>query len=329
MGKGIGRLIQVGIAKETSRGTAIAQPTFMIAFADLAVDDKNERALDEQALGVIEGSAGESIVREWSEAEITAPIGVEHFPLVLLATLGSLSTSIGTATGTPCTHTITVQEGAQHQSLTLHVDDPVGGQDYKHALAVPGSLELAFERDNFLNYSVNFMAKQGAAASVTPVAVTEKRFLPQHLTFRVATTQAGLGSGTAIALKSAMLTINQNAEGDYVLGSTAPVDFLNKQFEIEGEVEALWQSETDFKTNSLTGTARALRFDIINTGEVIGGGSTNPSLRIDLHKVIFEPITRAIKLNDMVSQKLSFKAHYSVTDSKMVTITAVNATQSY
>ncbi len=328
--KGIGRLIQVGIARETARGTPVGTPTFMVAFAELDMNEKDARAVDDQSRGVIEASVGESIVKQWAEGTVKAPIGDNHFPLVLYATLGTLSSVVGTAvTGSPTTHTITVAQSAQHQSLTVLIDDPLAAQDYTHALCVVGQLEIAYERGNFLNYTATIKGQKGTAATVTPVSTTENRFLPQHLTFKQATTQAGLDSASATALKSARITINQNIEDDDVLGSASPADFLSKQFVIEGEIEAIFQNESDFKTNSLTGTARSIRFDLVNTAAVIGAGSTNPSLRIDLHKVTFEPITKAIRLNELVMQKVAFKAHYSTTDSKMVTITAVNATAAY
>lgn len=329
MAKGIGRLLQVGIARETSRGTAVGTPTFMIAFAELDIDEKDTRVIDEQSRGIIEGSVDESIVKQWMEGIIKAPIGDKHFPLILYATLGTLSSVTGTATGTPYYHTITVQEGAQHQSLTIQVDDPLGGQDYTHALSVISQIEINYEREAFLSYTANVRGKKGVAATVTPATVSENRFLPQHLTFKVAATQSALDAASAIPIKSATLRINQNIQDDDVLGNIAPQDFLNKQFQIEGEIEAIWQNESDFKTNSLTGTARALRLDLANTGAVIGTGSTNPRLQIDLHKVQFQPVTRPIRLNDLVMQRVAFRAHYSTADSKMVTITAVNNQSSY
>ncbi len=329
MSKGIGRLNQVGIAKETSRGTAVGTPTYMIAFAELDLDEKDQRVIDEQSYGVVENSVGESIVKQWMEASIKAPIGDNHFPLLLYSILGTLNTSIGTATGTPCTHTITVAQSAQHQSLTILLDDPIGGQDYKHANAVIAQLEIAYEREAFLSYTASVKAMKGAAATVNPVAVSENRFLPQHVVFKLATTQSGLTAATAMPIKSATLRITQNIQDDDVLGSVSPADFLSKQFAIEGELEAIYQNETDFKSNSLTGTARAMRLDLINTDAVIGTGAANPSIRIDLNKVVFQPITKPIRLNDIMVQRVSFRAHYSATDSKMVTITAVNSQQSY
>lgn len=324
MAKGIGRLVQVGIARESSRGTAINTPTFMIAFAELDLDEKDSRVIDEQSRGVIEGSTGESITKQWVEGQIRAPIGDKHFPLVLYSVLGSI---VSTPSGSAKQHTITVLQSAQHPTLTIQLDDPLSGQDYTHALSVVPELEITYEREAFLSYSASVRGKKGSAATVTPTPTAENRFLPQHLTFKIATTQAGLDAGTTISLKSASLRISQNIEDDDVLGSQSPDDFLTKQFTIEGELEAIFDDEDDFKTISLSGTARAIRFDLVNTGVSIG--ASNPQLQIDLHKVQFQPITKPIRINDIVMQTVAFRAHYSTTDSKMVTVKAINDINTY
>lgn len=325
--KGIGRLIQVGIAKETSRGTPVTTPAYMIAFSELDLDEKDQRVVDEQSRGVIESSVSESIVKQWMEGSIKAPIGDQSFPLLLLSICGTATAS---ATGSAYAHTILVAQNAQHPTITVLIDDPVAGQDYAHPNSVVGQLEIAYEQNAFIHFTAQLRGQKGTATAVTPASVTENRFLPQHLTFKVADTQADLtGTGTAISLKSATLRIGQSIQDDDVLGSSTMRDILNKQFTIEGELEAIFKNESDFKTGSLTGTAKALRFDLVNTGAPIGGSATSPSLRIDLHKIQFQPITKPIRLNDIVMQKVAFRAHYHTTDAKMVTITATNAVASY
>jgi hypothetical protein len=329
MSKGIGRLLQFGIAKETTRGTAEAAATFWIPFNELDINERYQNVVDEQSRGVIEDSIGQSRVRNWAEGTWKAPIGDKHFPLVLYSMLGTLATTDDADTDpTIKDHTVTVAQNSQHQALSLFIDDPLGGQDYKHALGVLTSLELNFEQEKFLDYTANVKSKKGATATLTTAATTENRFLPQHLTFKLAAAYSGLTAASAQVIKSLQLKIDSNIEEDNVLGSTDPADFLNKQFTIEGTVEALWQNESDFKTAALAGTTKAMRIDMQNTDIVIGA-SAKPQIRIDLAKVVFKEITRPIKLNDVVKQTLSFKAHYSTTDSLMISVLCVNAQASY
>lgn len=323
--KGIGRLAQVGIAKEATRGTSPGAATYYIPWSELDVDEKKRFVIDEQTRGLIEDNVSQSIVSEWAEGTIKAPIGDKHFPLLLYGLFGTLSS--GSVIDSAYIHTISIAQSAQHQSLSIYLDDVVAGQDYTHALAMITGLEIAYERDQFITYTANFMAKKGAAATLTPANTTENRFLPQHLTFKVAATQAGLTAASAIALKSANIKITQNVEADEVLGSVAPADFLNKQFAIEGTIEAIFKDEADFKTAFLAGTVKALRFDLTNP--VLIGTSSTPYVILDLHSVYFTELTKPYRLNDVVMQTLSFKAAYNLTDSKMVTLTARNAVATY
>ena len=327
--KGIGRLIQFGIAKETTRGTAEAAATYYIPWSELSIDEKYYLINNEQSYGVIEDSVSATIIKQWAEGSFTAPIGDKHFPLVLLSALGALSTADNADSDASIKdHTITVGQSAQPQALSLCIDDPLGQQDYKYALGVVSSLEIQYELAQFLSYTATLKSKKGATATLTPSTTTENRFLPKHVTFKVASALSGLDAASAISIKSLNLTINNNVEDYDVLGSVAPNDFLNKQFTIEGTLEAIYQNESDFKTAALAGTAQAFRIDLDNTDVTIGSAE-NPRIKIDLAKVYFTELSRSIGLNDVVKQTLSFKAHYSASDSKMVTILATNAVASY
>lgn len=327
--KGIGRVVQFGIAKETTRGTPNTAADFWIPFSELDFQEKFDNIIDEESRGLVEDSTGASRVKNWAEGSIKAPVEDKSFPLVLYAALGSKAVATNSdVSGAVFDHTITVGQSAQHQALSLYINDPLSGQDYKHGNGVIDTLELNYELGKFLYWASNMKAKKGATATLTPSNTAYNRFLPAHLTFKLASSYSGLGAASATVIKSLKLSINNNVEADDVLGSSDPADFLNKQFSIEGTIEAMWQNESDFKTAALAGTTKAMRIDMINSDVVIGTAA-NPELRIDLAKVIFKEITRPLKLNDMVMQTLSFKAHYSLSDSLMVTILATNTQASY
>lgn len=329
MAKGIGRLFQLGIAKETTRGTAETAATFWIPWSEISLDEKDTKILDEQTRGVIEDSVGMSIVKQWAEGTLKAPIGDKHFGLILLAAFGLVTTTDNPDVDPSVKdHTFSVQQNAQHQSLTLFADDPIGGQDYTHALGVLTQLEISYELGKFLEYTAQLKAKKGAAAILTPATTTENRFLPQHLTFKTASNLAGLGTAAATKIRSLTLRIIKNIEDDDVLGSISPNDFLNKQLAIEGTLEAIFQNESDFKNDFLSGTSKAMRLDLKNTDVTIGTAA-NPQLTIDLAKVTFTELTRAIRLNDVVLQTVAFKAHYSTGDSKIGDFKLTNTQAAY
>jgi hypothetical protein len=66
MSKGIGRLFQFGIAKETSRGTPEATATYWIPFSELDFNEKYSLVNDDQSRGIIEDIVGQSKAKELS-----------------------------------------------------------------------------------------------------------------------------------------------------------------------------------------------------------------------------------------------------------------------
>jgi hypothetical protein len=328
MAKGIGKLFSFGVAKEATRGTAESSASYWIPWLNLDIQERDNKVLDEASIGVIEDSVDQKIVKQWAEGKWDAPIGDKHFPLILLASLGTISSALKSGETAVYDHTITVVQNAQHPSLTFFIDDPLTGADYKHALGVITSLEIKYELGKYLQYTANIKAKKGTSATINPATTSENKFLPQHLTFKLANNLAGLDTANAISLKSLSLKIEKNIEDDDVLGNIAPIDFLNKQFSIEGTLEAIWQNESDFKTIALSGTPKAMRIDLVNSDVTIGN-SSNPRIKIDLAKVIFKEITRPVTVGDIVKQTLAFKAHYSISDNKMVTILVNNTVASY
>jgi hypothetical protein len=133
---GIGRRLQLGIAKEASRGSAEATVDFWLPTTDLSIDHKAEKVVDEQAYGVIEDSIGSYIVRKFAEGNFSAHLATEDFPLILLSVLGSLSSAQVGGETVVYDHTFGVSQSTQHQSLTLFLNDPIAGQDYKYPLGV-------------------------------------------------------------------------------------------------------------------------------------------------------------------------------------------------
>lgn len=329
MSKAIGRTVQFGIAKESVRGTPETAASFYIPWSDLSMDEVQEEILNQDAYGVIEDSFSRDISRQYVKGSLTAPISDKHIGLILLNVLGSLSTGDNADSDASVKdHTITVAQSAQHQALSIFIDDPAGGQDYKHGLGMIEAITINYELGKYITYKIDFRAKKGATATLTPSTNTENRFTHKHVTFKIASALSGLGAASAVTIKRFTLNIKTNLEDDFVLGSVEPADFLNKQLTIDGELEALWQNESDYKTTFIANTNKAMRIDIANTDVTIGNAA-NPLLRIDLAKVYFQELTRAFKVNDLISQTLKFKAVYSSGDSKAITCLLTNTQASY
>lgn len=323
--KAIGRLVNLGIGKETTRGTVIAA-TYWLFKSELNYQEKIEQAIEESSVGVIADAVDAQIVRKWAEGSFGGNIKDKSFGLLLLSLFGSVSSAVKSGETVVYEHTFSLLGSAQHPSLTLGIDDP--WQDYQFALGMIESLEINYERGKFIGFTANFKSKKGVTATLTASYTAENSFRPQDFIFKIAANLTGLDAASAVTIKSATLRFEKNLEIDDILGSIDPADILNKTFTCSGTIEAIFEDEATFKTVALGDTAKALRLDLANTNVTIGTAS-NPALRIDLAKIKFSEITRTTPLGDLVKATMPFKSYYSLSDSKMFAVKLTNLAVSY
>jgi Phage tail tube protein len=396
MAKGIGRLVQVGIAKETTRGTAISSAAYWNPWNDLTLDEKKEFATDAQAYGIVEDNVNFTQTKKWAQGSLAGNFLDQSSGLLLYSMFGGYA--VGTHSGETVVydHTFSIGESAQHQSLTFFLHDPLSTVDYSYANGVVEKLELNIALKKFIEFTATLKTLSGAPqSSFTPSTTSENRFVPQYLAAKFALNYAGLQgtltatgtaassvhvtgcsinpqtnlkvgmgvSGTnipvgatvakiisstaydlsvattgaigtqtftpvAIALKSAKITINANVEDQDVLGNLNPADFLNKEFSVEGTMEAIYQNESDFKAQFMGPYPLSIRLDIKNT-DVTLGSTTNPELFIDMPKCTIQELGRPFKVKDLVYQTIKFKASYSVSDTLMAKMVLTNTVSTY
>ena len=137
--------------------------------------------------------------------------------------------------------------------------------------------------------------------------------------------------GNVVKLKSFKLSIDSNVEDQEVLSNVAPVDFLNKEFKVDGSFECVWQNESDAKTVALATPAisQAVLVSMVNTDVNIGVVPSHPTMSILLDKVYFKEISRPFKVKDLVYQTVKFKAVYSTANSEMIAVTTTNQVSAY
>ncbi|AVT83665.1 phage tail tube protein [Rhodopseudomonas palustris] len=393
--KGIGRQVQVGAAKETTRGTAQSSATYWLPWAELDLAEKKEFVEDGQAYGVIEDNAGMSSVKRMMEGPLKGPVFDQSIGLLMRSQTGGYTVGAHAGEASVYDHDFTIGQNVQHQSLTFFLHDPLSGIDYSHANGVIGKTEWTFALKKYIEFSSNVKALTGAVKSAfTPATTSENKFLPQHFYAKFALDYAGLGgtktaTGTCsstthvtglsintntlrvgmtvtganipagatiativssnafdlsvastgaassytfgpatISLKSAKITEGGEVEDQEVLGSQDPADFLKKEYSVEGSFEAIWQNESDFKTQFMAGTPLAVRLGAKNT-DVIIGTSTNPEIYFDMPKCTIKELGRPFKVKDLVYQDIKFKASYSPSDSMMVKRRLTNTVATY
>lgn len=312
MSKFIGRLVNVGIGRETVRGAGAA-PVYEIPLTSLSFDDKIVQARSVGSMSNIADSEEAFVTTKYAEGDLEGEIRAKSFGLLLYAMLGSLSTS--GPSDSAYTHSFSVSQANNHQSLSLVVSDANTTDLYK--LVMLDSLEITAELDQVVMFSASFMSKASRDTGLTvPAVVAENKFTKKHLAIKLASNISGLAAATPISVKSLTLTINKNVTLDDVLGTAEPEDILNQQLSVEGELTLNYEAET-YKSYMKDGTNRAMEIAMINTDATIGAG-TRPSLTIQLPKVDFFDWEPSYDNDEIVTQKISFKASRDVANNQQI-----------
>ena len=319
----IGRLINVGIGRETARGTAQASATFWIPKVDFDFNPRADYAINESGLGVIDARSDAKVVEKVGEGSFGGIVYDKNFGLLLAACLGTWSTS--TVVDSAYTHSFTRLNTNQHPALTIfHKDSNV---DEKFALGMLNQLTINCVLKDFVKYSAGFLSKVGASTSSTPSYVAENAFLATHVTVKFAATTAALATASATAVRAINLTVNKNVEDWQNLGSDEPTDIVNKSLAVSGDLELVFD-DTTIRDYVLDGDKKACLITINNSDTLIGTAST-PQLLITLAPMSLRDWGRGTGQNDVVTQTVAFDGNFGLTDSKTLSIQLINAQSSY
>ena len=316
MVKAIGRLFNIGISKETTRGTQIAAPTFYVPKRTFNHFDRVVKARSELSYNnIINQGNINPVALKWAEGSFDTDVLSKSFGLFLLALLGNVS-SAGVVDSS-YTHTFTLQNDNQHDSLSLWVDDPLTG-DIVFTLAMINTLTMEFMPDDVVKVSIDFMSKASKGVNdLSPSYSAESKFIGRHLTFKIENATGDLAAGSNVPIKSLTLRFNKNVIKDDVLGTVDPEDILNQQLGIEGEVVLNLENRT-YKDLMLSGSYKAVRIQLINTDDDIGAGSTNPQFIIDFSRVDFEEWEPERPNDEISTQRIMFKVLYDITNSNVI-----------
>lgn len=320
----IGRRVEVGIGKESSRGIGVA-PSFWIPKSEMTFFDRTTVVRPGESFGTI---IGEGVVsqptRYWAEGMIKAPLRSEHFGLLLLATFGSVVSTSPDAKQ----HVFSIQESNQHQSLTIHVSDP--NADRVFELSMLNRLSLIVETNEVVYYEAEFMS-QGSLTNTSPATpsyAAENVFAQQHVTVKFAAEGGSLDAASETRIRSLRLNINKNLVRHDGIGTLQAVDINNRQITISGEIEMTYEDRNTLE-KQIAGTINAMRIAIVNNGVTIGG-SSNPSFQIDLDRVNFEDWEGGFANDEISTQKFTFTALYNRTGDRLFsTCKLINETASY
>ena len=323
MTKIIGRLKNIGIAKEAVRGIGTS-PTFWCPKGDITVEDKVVKARSGMNFGDINIYGNKSIVtKQWAEGNLTMDMYSQNFGLLLTALAGASPSSSG-AVDSAYTHTYTVDgDSNQHQSLAITADETSIG-DIMFRLAMLNSMSLTITPEETVAVSVDFMAKKSVGTSVVKNYTDECKFVGRDLSVKIEDETGDLTAGTAVSVKALSINFNKNTVLDHNLGTVEPEDIINQGMEISGEITLDYEDRT-YRDLMVDGTYKAMRIDLTNTRDTIGAGAVNPEFTIDLSRVDFEAWDTSSAPDEVMTQTFSFMGLYDITNGNVVNaLTLVN-----
>lgn len=326
MSKAIGRLVNIGVVKEASRGAG-GTPTYWIPKTSFSLDERAEKVVEEESLGVIEDADAAFVVARYGEGEIAGEIRDASFGLILYGLLGTVSSAV--AETTAYNHTFTLQQGNSHQSLGITVDDPATGQDIEFRMAMLATLGIEVALGQIVKYNASYVSRPGVDVSRSSTYTAENKFTAIHAVVKIAANLAALDAASALSIKSAKCEFAKNVVRDHTLGTATPEEIHNQQFSAQGELAFNLENET-YKDYMLNNTYRALRIEFINTGVTIGATS-NPKLQINFPRVHFFDWEAERPNNEISKQKISFKALRDVSggNASVSSIVLTNTETSY
>ena len=322
MSKFAGRRGSLALAIEDTRGVPPTSSSdyFWVPFATMSFKDTVEEAREEQGMGKIADGDSKYVVMKMGEGEVEAQLYDKALGVVLAGVLGAVPSSAGG--GSPYTHTYTLQNTNQHQSVALYWQDPDRSDMFK--LGMVDSYQISVEPSGLVNHTIGFKSKTADEwATLTPAFTSlGSKFLHQHVSVKLAAAVGDLAAATGISLKNLELTISKNTMFDSVMGTVEPEDVLNQQIAVEGTLELNLEDDT-YRDYMLNGTYRAMQIQL--------NGGTTSILTLQFPRVDFSEWEPDFSLNEIAKQSINFKANYDATNALDIisTATLVNTQASY
>ncbi len=310
MTKFIGRRGTLGVAKEASRGVAVA-PAYWIPNAKMSFFDNIESASEAQGLGNIADQDSFYVTFVVGQGSVDAELYDSGLGYLLMSLLGAAPVTSG---GSPYTHTFTLSQTNQAQTLSLYWKDP--DRSYIFPLAVVDSVKITVVPKGMVEYTFTIKSKQADDfTSQTPVFTsTGSKFLHQHLQVRLASSIAGLAAATKLSLNQFELDISRNTMFDEVMGTVEPIDILSQQLSVSGNFTLKLEDET-YHNLMRNNTYNSMEFKLLR--------SASSSLQLQLPRVSFSGWQPDYTLNNIATQKINFKANYDAANALDIISTAV------
>lgn len=310
MTKFVGRRGVLGIAKEASRGVPVA-PAYWIPNAKMSFFDGIESAAEDQGLGEIADQDSFYVTFKFGQGSFDAEMYDQGIGYLLMSLLGAAPVSSGSA---PTTHTFTMQQVNQVQSLSLFWQDP--DRALMFPLAVVDNIKMTVAPKGMVEWTVTVKSRRARDFTRQTPNFTSigTKFLHQHLQVRLATNIAGLSSASRLNMTNFELDIARNTMFDETIGTVEPIDVLSQQISVSGNMELKLEDDT-FRNLMNNNTYQSMEMKLVN--------GANSILQLQFPRCSFDSYEPDYTLNQIAKQKINFKGNYDAANALDIISTAV------
>lgn len=322
-----GEDINLGVARETVRGTAEAPATWVPGRTPTGTRVVVDKTQIKETKGSGINSQGSTIVQKRSEGDLEFNLRNGSIGYFLLSLLGKVTT---VGNGAAYDHTFEVLTGnAQYPTLTLALSQ-LGQQDYQYERILVNSLEIRTPVDDLINATVGFIGveEEEAVSNYTPAYPDDDYFFRHYdVTIKVAANVAGLGAASALKVKEFSLAMNNSGRVNQNVSELNPGDVLALILEITGSMKIDYDGETHHDAY-VNNTYQAMQITLTRS-DIDLDTDVHPEIVITLPKISYTNWTPDRPIDDIVSQDIEFMAHFDDDESEAINVVVTNEVASY
>lgn len=326
-----GEQIQLGLAKESTRGTFTSPSEWLRSSVPSTVTVEKETTEIQENIG--SGMASQDTIKDMimASGEVEYNVRNRTFPLLLLSLMGNISSSqTGDSSGNVYEHVLTIEESTpEHPSLSLALAKDGNFQHFGYPLALINDTEITVGTEGAASATSSFVAQDETDQSdFTPSYPSDDYLFPHHKAkLYFADSVSNLDSADKTSFKEVSISFDNNGEENQNADELTPSNMFAGLMSIEGTFSKDYEDETQADLHK-SNDPKAMRLEIINDDETIGD-SGNPEVTVELPKVTLESRDPDRSATDVVQEEIDFTAHFDEGQSSGGEVRVINEVQSY
>lgn len=316
---------EIAFTPESTRGTlAQVRAGDFQPHEGFGFGPKAEKVTDERGRGKLAKVRKTYLHREYANGDIPLAVTKDFVGHISNMIVGQVPTTTSLGGGL-YSHVWAVNNSNRHISYTTHVWDPILGWLY-YPLATMNTAQLDLNVDGFARAVINMEADKEVANSAKSYndarsysSVYEYPiFMPDEITFRIATTLAGLASAEDFDANAVPFNVNKGAEKRFKHGQKNPADIVTQMLGISGNLTSVYNNNI-IRQLALTQAVRALQIKFTSGSDY---------WQLQFPEVSFSEWNEDEATNEYMNNTAQWVVH-DTDDNGIVVITVVNQISSY